>query len=131
MGNSLVLASFPLTNSRGHCLTQTPTCTAAFNSTINMAPSVIPDLWSGFWGDHLYYTLINLDPTLLPGSTIYRWPEVLGAHSKGHDAAVAIIKGAMKIIDAQETITGGKLSDMIRKVLFMSIEVCYLCTSRR
>ena len=116
MGNSLVFASFPLTNSRGHCLTHTPTCTAAFNSTINMAPSVIPDLWSGYWGDHLYYTLTNLDPTLLPGSTIYRWPEVLGAHSKGHDATVAIIKGAMKIINDQETITGTKLSQMIRTV---------------
>ena len=83
-----------------------------------MAPSVIPDLWSGFWGDHLYYTLINLDPTLLPGATIYRWPEVLGAHSKGHDAAVAVIKGAMKIINDQETITGPKLAEMIRTVGF-------------
>ena len=116
MGNSLVLASFPITNGRGNCLTSTPTCTAAFNSTINMAPTSIPDLWSGYWGDHLYYTLTNLDPTLLPGSTIYRWPEVLGAHSKGHDAAIAIVKGAMKIINDQETITGSKLAEMIRMV---------------
>ena len=116
MGNSLVLSSFPLTNGRGRCLTLTPSCTTAFNSTINMAPTVIPDLWSGYWGDHLYYTLTNLDPTLLPGSTIYRWPEVLGAHSKGHDAAVAVIKGAMKIINDQETITGSKLAEMIRMV---------------
>ena len=109
-------ASFPLTNSRGHCLTNTPTCTAAFNSTINMAPSVIPDLWSGYWGDHLYYTLTNLDSTLLPGSTIYRWPEVLGAHSKGHDAVIAVIKGAMKIINDQETITRRQLAEIIRTV---------------
>ena len=123
MGNSLILAGFPITNDRGHCSTHTPSCTTAFNSTINMAPTVIPDLWSGFWGDHLYYTLINLDPTLLPGSTIYRWPEVLGALSKGHDAAVAVIKGAMKIINDQETITGSKLAEMIRTVR----RLCSVC----
>ena len=116
MGNSLVLASFPLKNERGRCLTSIPTCIAAFNSTINMAPTVIPDLWSGYWGDHLYYTMINLDPTLLPGSTIYRWPNILGAHSKGHDAVIAVLKGAMKIINDQETITGAKLSEEIRTV---------------
>ena len=124
MGNSLVLSSFPLTNSRGHCLSHTPTCTAAFNSTINMPPSVTPDLWSGYWGDHLYYTLTNLDPTLLPGSTIYRWPEVLGAHSKGHDATIAIIKGAMKIISQKKTITGSKLAEMIRTVSMSCPCVC-------
>ena len=118
MGNSLVLASFPLVNHRGRCQTSIPTCLAAFNSTINMVPTVIPDLWSGYWGDHLYYTMINLDPTLLPGSTIYRWPEVLGAHSKGHDAVIAVIKGAMVIINNQETITGAKLSEAIRKVRY-------------
>ena len=93
-----------------------------------MPPSIIPDLWSGFWGDHLYYTLINLDPTLLPGSTIYRWPEVLGAHSKGHDAAVAIIKGAMQIINDQETITGPKLAEMIRMVT-TSIKLGYIAST--
>ena len=116
MANSLVFSSFPIANTRGHCLTLTPTCTGSFNSTINIAPAAFPDLWSGYWGDHLYYTLTNLDPTLLPGSTIYRWPEVLGAHSRGHDAVVAIIKGAMKIINDQETITGSKLAEMIRTV---------------
>ena len=125
MGNSLVLSSFPVTNSRGHCSSHTPTCTTAFNSTINMPPSVTPELWSGYWGDHLYYTLTNLDPTLLPGSTIYRWPEVLGAHSKGHDAAIAVIKGAMKIINGKKTITGSKLAEMIRTVSTLSL--CFAC----
>ena len=89
-----------------------------------MPPSVTPDLWSGYWGDHLYYTLTNLDPTLLPGSTIYRWPEVLGAHSKGHDAAIAIVKGAMKIISQKKTITGSKLAEMIRTVSISCTCVC-------
>ena len=48
MGNYLVLATFPLTNGHGNCITSTPTCTAAFNSTIIMAPAVIPDLLSGY-----------------------------------------------------------------------------------
>ena len=73
----------PLTNGCGNCITSTPTCTAAFNSTIIMAPAVIPDLLSGYWG--------------------YSWPEILGAHSNGHDAAIAVIKGAMKIINSQDS----------------------------
>ena len=96
MGNYLVLATFPLTNGRGNCITSTPTCTAAFNNTIIMVPAVIPDLSSGYWG--------------------YRWPEILGAHSNGHNAAIAVIKGAMKIINSQETITGAKLTKVIRTV---------------
>ena len=48
MGNYLVLVTFPLTNGRGNCITSTPTCIAAFNSTIIMAPVVIPDLSSGY-----------------------------------------------------------------------------------
>ena len=95
-----------------------------------MPPSVTPSLWSGYWGDHLYYTLTNLDPTLLPGSTIYRWPEVLGAHSKGHDAAIAVIKGAMKIINGKKTITGSKLAEMIRTVrtlIYYNVFVLCVC----
>ena len=116
--------------------TQEPTCTTAFNSTINLYPGFSADLESPYWKDHLYDGYTHVDPLSIPSTTYWRWLsvrydqirntihfydlifflQVLGSISKGHDAAVAIFLGAMNIIRNNETITGPKLSIEIRTV---------------
>ena len=111
-----IFSGFPFANDRGDCASLTPTCTTAFNSTISLAPSIEVDIETGIWTDVLYDAYTHVDPMKLPSGTIWRWPSTLGGISKGHDAAVAILLGAMEIIKMEETITGAKLAQMIRTV---------------
>lgn len=52
--------------------------------------------------------------------------QVLGALAKGHDAAIALFLGAMRIIESNETITGLKLAQMTRTVRILSTAACVL-----
>lgn len=116
LGVAYNFLGFPFANERGDCLSLTPTCTTAYNSTITLSPAIQVDISSGVWSDALYDAYTQVDPLKLPSGTYWRWPETLAYLAKGHDAAVAIVLGAMEIVKMEETITGAKLAQMIRTV---------------
>lgn len=111
-----VFSTFPFANDRGNCASLTPPCTTAFNSSISLVPSTDVNLTSDLWRNVLLDAYNQVDPVKLPSAFIVGSSSQLGELSKGHDGAVAIILGAMKIIKRTETVTGPKLATMIRTV---------------
>ncbi len=111
-----IFSAFPFANNRGNCASLTTSCTTAFNSSISLVLSTEVNLASDFWRNVLIDAYTQVDPVKLPSAFMLASSSELGELSKGHDGAVAIILGAMKIIKRTETVTGPKLATMIRTV---------------
>ena len=116
MGDFVVLQQFPFFNHKGDCANLVPTCTTAFNSTLTILPSAVASLSGELWSETLYDEMAMKDKLRFPSLIAKRWSSQMGHLSVAGDAVVALLKGAVKLIDANRTITGAAWTNIMSEV---------------